>query len=100
MWKSARPRPEYSVSAPANAANLGYHTISKYPRADYVALAEQELRLDRRSRGGSLPEMLRALAESLQTEQAAVTIGAATAAGTARRSQDFGCSCKPRTTTA
>jgi rfaE bifunctional protein nucleotidyltransferase chain/domain len=64
-----------AVSAPANAANLGYHTITKYPRAGYVALAEQELRLDRRSRGGSLPEMLQALAEAMETEQAAVTVG-------------------------
>lgn len=64
-----------AVSAPANAANLGYHTISKYPRANYIALAEQELRLDRRSRGGDLTEMLTALAQALHTELAAVTIG-------------------------
>jgi rfaE bifunctional protein nucleotidyltransferase chain/domain len=67
--------PFLALSAPANAANLGYHTISKYPRANYVALAEQDLRLDRRSRGGSLPEMLVALARDLQTELAAVTVG-------------------------
>ncbi|MCY2993389.1 MAG: PfkB family carbohydrate kinase [Planctomycetota bacterium] len=64
-----------AVSTPANAANLGYHTISKYPRASYIALAEQELRLDRRSRGGCLTEMLASLARDLQTALAAVTIG-------------------------
>lgn len=67
--------PFLAVSAPANAANLGYHTISKYPRANYVALAEQELRLDRRHRGGEVGEMLAAVAQDLQTAVAAVTVG-------------------------
>ena len=39
-----------AVNAQSNAGNQGYHTISKYPRADYVTLAENEARLDARDR--------------------------------------------------
>jgi rfaE bifunctional protein nucleotidyltransferase chain/domain len=67
--------PYLAVSAPANAANLGYHTISKYRRADYVSLAEQELRLDRRDRTGELPDLLGELADDLNTQVATVTEG-------------------------
>jgi bifunctional ADP-heptose synthase (sugar kinase/adenylyltransferase) len=64
-----------AVSAQANAENLGYHAISKYPRADYVSLAEQELRLECRSRIASLSDMLESVARSMQVQTAAVTVG-------------------------
>lgn len=37
-----------AVSTQANAANYGFHTISKYRRADFVCLTEREIRLDAR----------------------------------------------------
>lgn len=64
-----------AVSAQANAENLGYHAISKYPRADYVSLAEQELRLECRSRSARLSDMLESVARSMQARTAAVTVG-------------------------
>jgi rfaE bifunctional protein kinase chain/domain/rfaE bifunctional protein nucleotidyltransferase chain/domain len=38
------------VNTQANAGNRGLHTISRYPRADYVSLSEGELRLEMRNR--------------------------------------------------
>jgi bifunctional ADP-heptose synthase (sugar kinase/adenylyltransferase) len=67
--------PFLAVSTPASAANLGFHTISKYPRADYLALAEQDLRLDRRSREGDVNGMLAELSMKLQAKKALLTVG-------------------------
>ena len=39
-----------AVNTQINAANIGFHTISKYRRADYVCIQEGELRHDSRSR--------------------------------------------------
>jgi len=64
-----------AASTPANAANLGYHTISQYPRADYVCLAEHDLRLDRRSRSGELASLLQQAAQLLHAGKSAVTTG-------------------------
>lgn len=64
-----------AVSTPANAANLGYHIISKYPRADYLCLAEHDLRLDRRNSSGDLTQMLRQVTKLLQAKRSAVTTG-------------------------
>ena len=63
------------ASTPANAANLGYHTISQYPRADYVCLAEHDLRLDCRSRSGDLAQLLVGVTRSLRAVKSAVTTG-------------------------
>jgi rfaE bifunctional protein nucleotidyltransferase chain/domain len=64
-----------AVNTQANAANTGFHTISKYPRADYIALAERELQLECRSRAGDLREQLTAVAQRLYATAAAVTLG-------------------------
>jgi rfaE bifunctional protein nucleotidyltransferase chain/domain len=64
-----------AVSTPANAANLGYHTISQFSRADYLCLAEQDLRLDRRSRSGELSQLLVQVTQLLRGRTAAVTAG-------------------------
>jgi rfaE bifunctional protein nucleotidyltransferase chain/domain len=64
-----------AVSVQANAGNLGYLTVSKYPRADYLSLAEQELRLECRSRHADLSEMLEHVAQALAARVATVTVG-------------------------
>jgi rfaE bifunctional protein kinase chain/domain/rfaE bifunctional protein nucleotidyltransferase chain/domain len=64
-----------AVNTQANAANTGFHTISKYPRADYIALAERELQLECRSRVGDLREQLVAVGQRLYATTAAVTLG-------------------------
>ena len=53
--------PFLAVNTQINAANLGFHTISKYARADYACIQESEIRLDSRSR----KEDLRTLVENL-----------------------------------
>jgi rfaE bifunctional protein kinase chain/domain len=67
--------PFLAVSTPASAANLGFHTISKYSRADYFALAEQDLRLDRRSREGDVNGMLADLTKKLRARKSLLTVG-------------------------
>ena len=64
-----------AVNTQVNAGNMGYHTISKYPRADYVCLADQELRLEYRNRGGDLHQMLQKVAHRLDAPRAVVTLG-------------------------
>jgi cytidyltransferase-like protein len=47
-----------AVNTQANAGNRGLHTITKYPRADYVSISEGELRLDVRRRDGNIEELV------------------------------------------
>ncbi len=64
-----------AVNTQSNAGNLGYHTISKYPRADYVCIAENELRLDSRDRRGDLRPLVLDMARRLGCGRAVVTRG-------------------------
>ena len=64
-----------AVNAQSNAGNLGYHSISKYPKADYISLAENEIRLDARDCSGDLREMVQGLSERLQCPRVSVTRG-------------------------
>ena len=50
--------PFLTVNTQANAANKGFNTISKYPRADYVCLAQHEIELEERNRNGDIREMI------------------------------------------
>lgn len=63
------------VNTQANAANVGFHTIDKYARADYVCLHERELRLARRSRSGDLRALTADLAERMGCRALMVTRG-------------------------
>lgn len=64
-----------AISTQVGAGDLGYHVASKYPRADYISLAEQELRLEARDRRGDLRPMLERLAAQLQCPRVVVTRG-------------------------
>ena len=64
-----------TVNAQSNAGNLGYHTISKYPRADYVCMAENEVRLEARDRRGDLREMIIDVSRKLACGRVVVTRG-------------------------
>jgi bifunctional ADP-heptose synthase (sugar kinase/adenylyltransferase) len=64
-----------AVNTQANAGNRGFHTISRYPRADYVCLAEHEIRLDKRKMTGNLEPMMDELAEKLSCRTIMVTRG-------------------------
>lgn len=64
-----------AVSTQSSAANAGFHIISQYHRADFVCLAERELRLECRNRGGDLTEQLQEVGKRLYATTIAVTLG-------------------------
>lgn len=64
-----------AVNAQSNAGNIGYHTISKYPNADLVCLAEAEMRQEARNRYGDLSSTVATLAADRAYEQIIVTRG-------------------------
>jgi len=64
-----------AVNVQANAGNLGYSTISKYPRADYISLAENEVRLEARDINGSLKDIVEDISQRLRCNKIAVTRG-------------------------
>ena len=65
-----------AVNTQSNAGNLGYHTISKYPRADLICITEGELRLEARDRDGDLRPLVMAVADKLHARQVLITRGA------------------------
>jgi bifunctional ADP-heptose synthase (sugar kinase/adenylyltransferase) len=64
-----------AVNTQSNAGNLGFHTISRYPKADYVCIAEHELRLDMRSREGDLRGLAEDVIRRLGCSRLVVTRG-------------------------
>lgn len=64
-----------AVNTQANAGNRGFHTVTRYPRADYICLAEHEMRLEMRDLNGNLPPMMNAIAERLSCRRFVVTRG-------------------------
>ena len=64
-----------AMNAQSNAGNLGYHTISRYPRADYVCIAENEMRLEARDRRSDLGEIVRRVSSKLPFDRVVVTRG-------------------------
>jgi len=67
--------PFLSVNTQANAGNRGFHTISLYPKADFISLAEHEIRLETRIENGPLRPMMDSLAEKLKCRNFVVTRG-------------------------
>lgn len=65
-----------AVNAQSNAGNVGYQSIVKYPRADYVSLTENEMRMEARDRRGDLKEMVKQMTEQFDYERVTVTRGA------------------------
>jgi len=64
-----------SVMTQINAANIGFHTISKYPRADYICIQEGEIRLDHRNRKDDLKMLIEGMAQRLRARAVMVTRG-------------------------
>lgn len=67
--------PYLAVNTQINAANIGFHTISKYKRADYICMNENEMRLDARTRKGDLRDLVRTVADRLGSDTVMVTRG-------------------------
>lgn len=64
-----------AVNTQTNAANQGFNTVSKYPRADYICISEKELRLDVRSRTKDLHTIVRDISLRLSCPHVLVTRG-------------------------
>jgi len=64
-----------ALNVQANAGNLGYNTITKYSRADYICIAENEARLEARDRRGDLREIMVSILRQLGCERVVVTHG-------------------------
>src|SRR5205085_2842245 len=64
-----------AINTQANAGNIGYHTVSKYPHADFVCIAENELRLECRSHSSDLKPLLKSVADRLRTRRIVATRG-------------------------
>lgn len=65
-----------AINTQVNAHNHGFNTVSKYTRADYICIAEHELRLEARCRTGELRTIVREVAERLGCGRALITKGA------------------------
>lgn len=66
-----------TINTQQNAANLGYHTISRYSKADFVCTNEGELRSDFRARVGDVKPLILNLAERLGLDNVLITRGKA-----------------------
>ncbi|MBI2442242.1 MAG: adenylyltransferase/cytidyltransferase family protein [Lentisphaerae bacterium] len=67
--------PFLAINTQANAGNRGFHTISRYPRADYACIAEHEMRLEARDALGELRPLLEQTRRRLKARYMIVTRG-------------------------
>ncbi len=64
-----------AVNAQLNAANIGYHTISKYVGADLIIINENEMRHELRNKIDDVNILIRQLADKLKSKFTTVTSG-------------------------
>jgi rfaE bifunctional protein kinase chain/domain/rfaE bifunctional protein nucleotidyltransferase chain/domain len=64
-----------AVNTQVNAGNQAFNTISKYPRADFVSISENEIRIDVRSKRRPLKEIVKKVSEKLGGAKIIVTRG-------------------------
>ena len=67
--------PFLAINTQVNAANHGFNTISKYRRANFVAVSETELRLDARSRSRRLQDIVLDASQRLSCGSMIITQG-------------------------
>lgn len=64
-----------AVNAQANAGNMGYHTISTYPRMDFACMTDGEIRQEERDRRGPITPIVQRVADRLRCGRMVVTRG-------------------------
>ncbi len=64
-----------AINTQQNAANIGYHTLSRYSRANFACTNDGELRSDSRARLGALEPLILGLAERLNLDSTLITRG-------------------------
>jgi rfaE bifunctional protein kinase chain/domain/rfaE bifunctional protein nucleotidyltransferase chain/domain len=67
--------PFLAVNTQINAGNQGFHSISKYPRADYICVSEKEARMEVRSRNKDVREIVLHVADKLSCDRITITRG-------------------------
>lgn len=67
--------PFLAVNTQANAGNRGFHTITRYARADFVCLDDPEIRLEMRDLTGDIRPMMDAVGRKLGCSHIVVTRG-------------------------
>ena len=65
-----------AVNTQVNAGNLGFNTVSKYWRADFLCVSENEIRLDARSRRRDLRDIVKDVSDRLSCDRIVITKGA------------------------
>ena len=64
-----------AVNTQLNSGNRGYHVITRYPRVDFVALNEPELRLAAHDKFAPLEALAERVGETVGARHVAVTLG-------------------------
>jgi len=64
-----------AMTVQTNSANYGFNYVTKYPRADYVAIDEREVRLATHDRFSPVAELVADLSARLECKRFAVTLG-------------------------
>ena len=64
-----------AINTQANSGNRGFHTVSSYSRADYVSIAEHEIRLEMRDEKSEIRPMIEKLKAQLGCKTFVVTLG-------------------------
>jgi rfaE bifunctional protein kinase chain/domain/rfaE bifunctional protein nucleotidyltransferase chain/domain len=64
-----------AVNTQVNAGNLGFNTVSKYQRADFICISENEMRLEARNRSRELREIVLDVGAKLSCERMLITRG-------------------------
>jgi rfaE bifunctional protein nucleotidyltransferase chain/domain len=64
-----------AVNTQVNSGNRGYHSINRYPRADFVSLNGPELRIATHDRHDSYENLAKQLLEKIGAKHFAVTLG-------------------------
>ena len=67
--------PFLAINTQVNAGNLGFNTVSKYPRADFLCVSENEIRLDARSRRRELRVIVEDISAKLSCDRIVITRG-------------------------
>lgn len=64
-----------AVNTPTSPGNLGYLSVSRYPRLNYVCMAENELQLEYRCTTGDAKTAIRTVAGKLNADRLIATFG-------------------------
>lgn len=64
-----------AINTQVNAENRGFNTVSRYRRADYICVSENEIRLEARTRRRELRDIVLEISDKLACERMLITRG-------------------------